>query len=155
MKVPASLIVFLLIFISCRHVEKKSAEIVKTDAMSSVPKATDTINGLPKTTEPVLEQQDSLRNSNWVDTLIVDYIEHSDNELIKLSRKDTSIHDGWMFDRLQKRGVNTYFVYNIGHDYNNGDGVIYASDGWVYIDTLNRKLYEYQVTDESLKEWKH
>ena len=152
----ARFIVLLLMFVSCRQVEKKPAQIVKTDTMSSIPKVTktDTINGALKADEPVLEEQDSLRNNTWVDTLIADYIDHSDNELIKLTRKGTSLRDGWIFDRIEKRGVNTYIVYNIGHDYNNGDGVVYASDSWIYIDTLNRKLYEY-LGDVGLKEWKH
>jgi hypothetical protein len=144
MKVPVLFTVLLLMFMGCRQAEKKSAKIAKVD----------TLRNLPKTATVISEPDDSLRNINWRDSLIIDYIKHSDNDLIKLSRNDTSIHEEWLFDQIEKRGATTYFVYNIGHDNNIGEGVIYASDSWVFIDSLSRKLYEGQP-DESLKEWKH
>jgi hypothetical protein len=30
----------------------------------------------------------------------------------------------------------------------------FVADGWVYIDSLTRKIYEYDLTNDSLIEWK-
>jgi hypothetical protein len=144
MKVPVLFTVLLLMFVGCRQVEKKTDKIAKAD----------TLRSLPKPATATSEPADSLVSANWRDSLIDDYIKHSDNDLVKLSLSDTSIHEGWMFDQIEKRGSATYFVYNIGHDNDTGEGVVYVSDSWVFIDSLNRKLYESQP-DESLKEWKH
>ncbi|MFC0514170.1 hypothetical protein ACFFGT_08170 [Mucilaginibacter angelicae] len=144
MKVPVLLTLLLLMFIGCRQAEKKPIKIIKTDTLQS----------LPKTATAISEPDDSLVSANWRDSLIDDYIKRSDNDLVKLSRGDTAIHEGWMFDQIEKRGAATYFVYNIGHDNDTGAGVVYVSDSWVFIDSLSRKLYESQP-DESLKEWKH
>lgn len=144
MKVPVLFTLLLLMFMGCRQAEKKPIKIAKADTLRSLPKAATVI----------AEPDDSLVNINWRDSLIIDYIKHSDNDLVKLSRSDTSIHEGGMFDQIEKRGAATYFVYNIGHDNDTGEGVVYVSDSWVFIDSLNRKLYESQP-DESLKEWKY
>jgi hypothetical protein len=144
MKTPVLFTVLLLMFMGCRQAEKKPAKIAKADTLLS----------LPKTATVISKPDDSLTDYNWRDSLIVDYIKHSDNDLIKSSLSDTSVHEEWVFDRTEKRGAITYFVYNVGHDHNNGDGVVYTSDSWVFIDSLNRKLYEYQ-SEERLKEWKH
>jgi len=144
MKTPVLFTVLLLMFTACRQAEKKPAKIAKADTLLS----------LPKTATVISEPDHDLTDDNWRDSLIIDYIKHSDNDLIKSSLSDTSVHEEWVFDRTEKRDGTTYFVYNVGHDHDNGDGVIYASDSWVFIDSLNRKLYEYH-SDERLKEWKH
>ena len=70
-----------------------------------------------------------------------------------MSVADTSINEEWMFDSIRQRGKSKYFVYNIGHDHRNDEVAVFASDSWVYIDTVTRKLYE-TLPDENLKEWK-
>lgn len=131
----------------CRQAEKPSIKTNKADTI---------IKQQRKVNTPVSNPVDSVSNNNWnwADSLIVDYIKHSDNELIKMSRKDTSIHEEWLFDSIRNLDSVKYLVYNVGHDNHNGELLIYVSDSWVFIDSLNRKLYESQP-DESLKEWKH
>lgn len=148
MKTGVSLTVLLLIFMGCRQIEKPSININKA---ATIIKEKEKVNNTP-VSNPV----DTLSNNNWnwADSLIANYILHSDNELVKLSRGDTSIHEEWLFDSIRTIDSVKYLVYNVGHDHHDDEILVYVSDSWVFIDSLNRKLYEGQP-DESLKEWKH
>lgn len=147
MKTGVLIAVLLLIFMGCRQVEKPPIKINKADTV---------IKEQEKVNAPVPKPVDTSLNNNWnwADSLIADYIMHSDNELVKSYRGDTSIHEEWLFDSVRTIDSTKYLVYNVGHDHHDDEILVYVSDSWVFIDSLSRKLYEGQP-DESLKEWKH
>jgi len=98
----------------------------------------------------------SNKNYNWCDKLILNYIKKSDNKLIKSSRKDTSIRIEWMLDRVENSDTSKYFIFHIGHNVvDKGDiNLRVVTDDWVYIDSLSRKFYVYDLPHDSLIEWK-
>ena len=109
-----------------------------------------------------LEEQANTKptNSNnppttWKDSLIIKYFSTTKNELIRLAPKDRT-EEEWLFDRVEKTDSAVYFIFHIGHDVEdkNHTNKRFATDGWLYIDSLSRKLYEYDLPNEKLLEWK-
>jgi len=126
-----------LLTLSCGQTAQKPTNNVD-------PIATNSSNNLPG------------KNINWYDELMVNYINKSDNELIKLSRKDTEIRIEWLLDRVENTDTAKYLIFHIGHavaDEGNTN-MRFVTDGWVYIDSLTRRFYEYDLPNDSLIEWK-
>lgn len=46
-------------------------------------------------------------------------------------------------------------MYRIGHSLADKDGKRFVTDGWVYIDTVAKQLYEYDVAEDELKLYKN
>jgi len=88
------------------------------------------------------------RNTGWVDSLVADYINRTENELMQAARKDT-IPVEWFRDRTEDTDSAKYFVIQIGHSFENR----FITDGWLYIDSLTRNIYEYDVPDDKLIKW--
>jgi hypothetical protein len=93
-----------------------------------------------------------LRNRlNWIDGLAAGYIEHSEDASIQQAQNDSTMQ--WTWDRLLHTDTAAFVVLRLGHDEFNGDGKIFATDRWLYVDTLSRKIYEYDVPNDSLIRW--
>ncbi len=88
---------------------------------------------------------------SWTDSLIKSYIKHSDNKLIRLALKD-KISEEWLFDQVINTDTAKYFVFQIGHDVlDSGDkNKRFVADSWVYIDSLTKKVYEYDLPNDRL-----
>jgi hypothetical protein len=86
---------------------------------------------------------------DWTVELVNKYIQETDNELISLNRKD-SVELSSLEDEVKVTDSATYFVFHIGHSFEHN----YITDGWVYIDSATRKIYEYDGPAEKLVEWK-
>jgi hypothetical protein len=91
---------------------------------------------------------------NWTALLLKNYINHSNNKLIRLALKD-KISEEWLFDQIIKTDTAKYFVFQIGHDVlDSGEtNKRFITDGWVYIDSLTKNLYEYDLTNDRLIKW--
>lgn len=94
------------------------------------------------------------RLENSIDSLIRNYITYSNNDLIKLSRK-TKIQENWLFDQKINTDTATYYRFEIGHDVSDSSGkeLRFVTDTRIYIDSLTKEVYEYNVSDDSLIEW--
>lgn len=143
----------LLLLISCNQTSKP-VEAKKADTPRIIQIA-DTSKSIKEAAPEIADYPDSPPNNGWTDSLLKAYLKNSHNKLVAMSVADTSINEEWMFDSIRQRDKSKYFVYNVGHDHSvgEGDGVVFASDSWVYIDAVTRKLYE-ALPDENLKEWK-
>lgn len=97
----------------------------------------------------------SLPETGWIDELLVRYLNGSGNTLIRATR-ESGVRIKWMQDRVEDADTAVYMIYHIGHDMSdeNGEDPRFVTDGWVYIDTLKRKLYEYDLPADSLIAWK-
>ncbi len=93
---------------------------------------------------------------NWYDDLIVDYINKSDNQLIKSALKNKEQVD-WILDRTEKTDSTNYYIFKIGQDVTdeNNTNPRFSFDGWIYIDSLSKKIYEYDLPNDSLIIWKN
>jgi hypothetical protein len=93
-------------------------------------------------------------SKNWSDSLIKDYIHRANNKLIRLALKD-QISEDWLFDQIIKTDTANYFVFQIGHDVADaGDtNKRFITDDWVYIDSLTKIIYEYDLQNDRLTKW--
>jgi len=108
----------------------------------------DTITDITKTEDDMY--------SGWLNDLVTDYMRHSDNELIKLHLQDTAAEETWMDQGMSERNGSTYYMCQIGHHVAEEDGSDprYVTDGWAYVDSAKRVLYEYDLPNDSLILWK-
>jgi hypothetical protein len=92
----------------------------------------------------------------WYDELLTDCIRKSDNVLIKSSRQDTAIRIEWLLDRVENADTAKFFIFHVGHDVadENNTNPRFVTDGWIYIDSLTKTLYEYDLPNDSLIKWK-
>lgn len=107
-----------------------------------------------KPNNPATLDNTQLYSKNWYDSLVLYYIKHTDNELIRLASKDT-IPEEWLLDRIENTDTARYLVFQIGHGVvDEGDlNKRFITDGWIYIDSLKRKIFEYNLPNEKLIEW--
>ena len=73
---------FGLITFACGHTDRKQIDKIDSSATKS-------------------KHSPPNKKVNWYDELIVNYIKKADNELIKLSRKDTGVKIEWLLDRIE------------------------------------------------------
>jgi hypothetical protein len=101
--------------------------------------------------KPAQKKESSSSNANltWADSLIIGYINQTDNEVIKAARKD-SIPVEWMFDRAENTDSAKYFVFQLGHSFENK----YITDSWLYIDSMTKSVNEYDIARDSLIKWR-
>ncbi|MFC4815608.1 hypothetical protein [Flavobacterium sp. GCM10023249] len=135
----------LCILISCRP----STNEREATENSNIPLADSLVTDLekqPTTTAPTM---------HWYDTLIADYIKHSEKKLIRMALKNNDSIE-WLYDQTIDKDGTRYMLFNIGQDvYDEGyTNKRFVSDGWVYIDSIQRKLYEYDLPNDTIIEWK-
>jgi hypothetical protein len=89
---------------------------------------------------------------DWCDDLIEDYVARSTDELLVLERKDTSVHFGWYLDRIENEFGKKYMIFHLGHEVSDlgNTNVRFVTNGWLYIDSLARKLYVYDFATDTI-----
>ncbi|KAA2243002.1 hypothetical protein F0L74_10805 [Chitinophaga agrisoli] len=162
MKQTLTCLTLLLLAVSC--VNTSSQTPTATDSAKTITEDisfTDTIMDDP---EDAKEERTASGNSieldsttiermDWATGLVANYIDHTDNEGIRTIVNDSTASMKWMWDQLEKRDSSTYILVHLGHDQEDEDGARFATDGWLYIDTLTRRLYEYDLPNDSLVGW--
>lgn len=86
--------------------------------------------------------------------LIKHYIRYSENALIKQARS-MGIEEECLFDQVVTTDTAVYYSIQIGHDVTDGGGMNprFVTDQWIYIDTVKRELYEYDLPNDELSKW--
>lgn len=128
--------IFLLLIAACANSTDVDKENMELKVPSSFPTIADTA-------------KNDIQTNNWLDDSISNYIKLSQMELIVLDRKNNE-HISWMIDE-QERNNKIYFAVKIGRDFEDR----FVSDGWIYIDSESRQIYEYDLAADSLIEFKH
>jgi hypothetical protein len=131
------ILTFVIVTFGCGQLDKKTSNIQDTSSINSGDIHPD-------------------NKLNWHDSLIINYIKKSDNPLIKYSHHDTAIKIEWFLDRIENADTAKYLIFHIGHDVvdKNDVNMRFVTDGWVYIDSLTKKFYEYDLPNDRLIEWK-
>jgi len=108
----------------------------------------DTLINLPPETD------NSKQTQTWTDSLISNYIQHTSNDLIKVAR-NSKMPIEWLYDQAKDTDTAHFLIYQIGHDMTDEEGTNprFVTDGWIYIDSLTKKLYEYDLPNDSLIPW--
>ena len=100
-------------------------------------------NGVDTKIDPLLNKK-----VTWVDSLVMKYISQTNDTLIKLVRRD-NIPVEWTLDKTEITDTSKYLVFQIGHSFENK----FITDKWLYIDSLTRNIYEYDLSNDSLIRW--
>ncbi|MGC4041010.1 MAG: hypothetical protein QM710_09575 [Flavobacterium sp.] len=111
---------------------------------------TDTITEKVKK-KPIVLKQDK----RWYVDLVEKYVANSQNELVVCERKAGTID--WYLDNIEASDTAAYYIFKIGHtetDEGNTNPRFTAS-GWIYIDSLTQRIYEYDLPNEQLVLWKN
>ena len=92
----------------------------------------------------------------WLHPLVDSYFHYSKNELVRQqvdTKGDTS--EGWMIDNLVVTDTAHYLILHVGHDESEADEseLRFVTDAWLYVDTLTRTIYDYDIAKETLKRW--
>ena len=88
------------------------------------------------------------------DSLVSHYISTCQSDFVKIG-KESFGGLSWMFDRGEQKNGETVKIYQIGHDVSDSGGTNprFITDVWLYLDTVNRRIYEYEVAEDSLVFW--
>jgi hypothetical protein len=91
----------------------------------------------------------------WCNDLIRDYVARSKDELLVLERQDTSVHFEWYVDRVENENGKKFIIFHLGHDVSDegNTNVRFVTSGWLYIDSLSRKLYVYDIAKDTIVPW--
>jgi hypothetical protein len=139
---------YVLVFVSFFSCKKDETKSVLDDLQTEV--------NQKDTLETKIENPgNKILSTDWQDDLIVDYIKNSEKDLIKIHFKNKDKLQ-WILDRTEKNDSTQFYIYNIGVDVTDEDGssLRFSSCGWVYLDSVKRKLYEYDLPNEQLIEWR-
>jgi hypothetical protein len=143
-------LIFLLSisFLSCKNTTNK--EQIEDNQTTEMQTELDTTKNVATNLNEASE------NEMWYDKLIADYIKNCDNELIKAQLKSKTRIE-WLLDRTEKTDSTNYYIFNIGQDVSEEDGsnLRFTSNGWIYIDSISKKIYEYDLPNDSLIVWKN
>lgn len=90
----------------------------------------------------------------WYDSLMVYYLNNSENPLIESALKSGAKED-WILDNTYDHDTATYMIFHIGHDVTEADGSNprFVTDAWIHINQKTRVLYEYDIASQTLAEW--
>src|SRR4051812_30079482 len=80
------------------------------------------------------------------DSIILNYIKQSENDLIVYAREDT-IPVSWMKEKEIRDGTK-YTMVRIGQSLE----YRFTTLGWIFIDSLGQ-VYEYELAEDSLVKW--
>ena len=144
-QISAILYFFCLLCFGCGQSEKK-AEL-------PVVQLHDTIKLVMHDTLPMTLPMplDSTQESDlpWADSLVWQYIEAAKDPFIKAAKKSKS-GISFIYDGPEKRDASTYLVYKLGEDFEDH----YVTNQWIYIDSITRTIYRYDLPNDSLIKWR-
>jgi hypothetical protein len=108
-------------------------------------------NDEPKERITKIDKVEEPSKVNWTDATIKNYVLTSQNQLVKDALEEKANIE-WIFDREEELNNTKYLVYHIGHDAMEKDStnLRFTTDAWVYVDTLNKKIFEYDLANDSL-----
>jgi hypothetical protein len=87
----------------------------------------------------------AIRGEAWPDSLVMDYIEHTNSQSIKYAKQDTA-GISWIYEGEEVSDTATYLMVRIGRSLE----FRFVTDAWLYIDKNKKVAYEYDVAGDSL-----
>lgn len=111
---------------------------------SSKPNSTKKDNNKSAVTLQETKCKSTLEN-DWKDSIVNHYIITTKNPLINSLKNDTINGYAWMYDKDTDRGKN-FIAVRIGHSLEDR----FATSGWLYIDTITKKVFELDIAKNTL-----
>jgi len=91
----------------------------------------------------------------WYVDLVENYIANSKKKLIVSDRKAKIVD--WDLDNSEVCDTANYYIFKIGHTETDEENTSarFTASGWIYIDSLTQKIYEYDLPNDKLILWKN
>ncbi|WP_207513228.1 hypothetical protein [Longitalea luteola] len=91
---------------------------------------------------------------SWSDSLLKMYMAFANNDCIKQAHK-ANFSVELVYDNTLKTDSAVYDIYRIGHEISRNEGADtrFIVDQWIYVDTLRKKLFEYEPAANKLTRW--
>lgn len=105
-------------------------------------------NSEPAKKDSVVVEQPKQKLS-WRDSIIDEYINQTQQELVKAVAKDANSSLTIITDMQERNGVN-YIVSQIGRTMDDK----FTAEYWLYIDSIGGKTYTYDIPNDTLILWK-
>ena len=97
---------------------------------------------------------DEVSCPKWLPPLADSYINNTDNEAIKFAiEKWGDTVEEWSIDHMQLTDTGKYFILGIGHDVSDDEGTRFITDEWLYVDTVKKLIYEYDLPNDQIIQW--
>ncbi|HTB52282.1 MAG TPA: hypothetical protein VK718_05855 [Ferruginibacter sp.] len=93
----------------------------------------------------------------WCDTLVlqyIDYLKRTHDPMILDESSDSLLPIKWIFEGSNKTDTANYLMIHLGYDVTDSaaDGTSddrFSTAGWLYIDSLTKKMYAYDVARDT------
>ncbi len=131
-------LIIILFLVSCTFKDQNKPESIKNENKVLAQKS-DTI------VTPYMIHNDTIPEvAIWADYFIMDYIEHHSKRLKEIN----GYHVSWLKDIETIHG-RKYVKASIGHNFE----LRFVTEQIIFIDSINKNIYEYDVFNDSLKLW--
>lgn len=151
MKKLFSILVPVALLYSCQGINVNTAQIdnVENAIVDSLPEI---ITEEVPAEKPVSELLNA--ELGWSDSLLKMYMAFTSNEHIKQTRK-ANFSVELVYDNTLKTDSAVYDIYRVGHEISREEGADtrFIVDQWIYVDTLRKRLYEYDAPANKLRRW--
>ncbi len=142
-----------MLFFACRENNHKKSQVVRNVVKTNLFPAKN-INA--ESIRADTTQKSKPPYPAWVDTLMIEYIRNTKNELVRNAFDKQKVYEEWLFDDTRKTDTATYWIFNVGHDVTDAGNtnLRFTADSWVYVDSLTKRIFEYDAGNETLTKWK-
>lgn len=135
------------IIIACNQqqetvLESEEKQAVYSESHEELDSKTDSTNTLilQSSTDTIIEE------CKWANEYILKYLKANKGRLIAV--------DGYPVTYIKESRLEyqrKFCVTRIGHSFESH----YVTDQWIYIDSVSKKIYEYDVANDTINEWIH
>lgn len=105
--------------------------------------------GCVQTTETTSNDSKVATRYTWYDSLVMNYINNNSTSAEILAASMDGFELEWRYEGTVETDSIQYMTIRIGHSDNNR----FITDDWVYIDSINKRLYEFDTETDSIKLW--
>ena len=140
------LLYFMLLLSACGEHGSRSADNTLMQDNATAQATHTPIKRLP--TEDMDVDSITISRMPWIDSLMDVYLERTDDEIIR-SSINAKHSISWLYDKMYGTDSAFYIVLHLGHDMEDH----FATDGWIYIDTVTRSIYVYDLPNDRHYKW--
>jgi hypothetical protein len=151
MKKLFSILVPVALLYSCQGINENTAPLENVQSLSA-----DSLSEIVTEEIPTEKPASELLNTelSWSDSLLKMYMAFADNDNIRQAHK-SNFSVELVYDNTLKTDSAVYDIYRIGHEISREEGANtrFIVDQWIYVDTLKKRLYEYEPPANKLTRW--
>ncbi|NIG56228.1 hypothetical protein [Chitinophaga sp. Cy-1792] len=141
----------VLLFTSCGLFSGKEKNIESDSVKIAASELIDSTQGNSADDGETIDMDTStIKRLSWIDDVMKGYLRTPEGvKIVQGYKYEKDVN--WIWDSMRKTDSATYVVLQLGGDVDNGEGMVFSTAAWIYVDTLSRKAYEYSIEKEDLR----